>query len=74
MLCGDLCTIYAKLDELEKELSEYGVVRIHQSFLVHLQFVDQISNYKMLLKNGKELSVTKQRYGEVKKQFALYFS
>ena len=67
-------TIYAKLDELEKELSEYGVVRIHQSFLVNLQFVDQINNYKMLLKNGKELSVTKQRYGEVKKQFALYFS
>ncbi len=65
-------TIYAKMDEMEQQLSEYGFVRIHQSFLVNMRYIDKISSYVLTLKTGKELSVPKSRYSDVKKRYALF--
>jgi len=65
-------TIYKKLDELELELSQYGFVRAHQSFLVNMRYIDKISSYVLRLITGKEISVPKARYQEVKRSFALY--
>ncbi|MBP3610849.1 MAG: response regulator transcription factor [Lachnospiraceae bacterium] len=65
-------TIYKKLDELELELSQYGFVRVHQSFLVNMRYIDKISSYVLRLITGKEISVPKARYQEVKRSFALY--
>lgn len=65
-------SIYQKLDEIEMQLQGMGFVRIHLSFLVNLRYVERISSYVMKLKNGKELSVPKSRYAEVKRQFALF--
>lgn len=64
--------LYRKLDEIEAKLSSYGFVRVHQSFLVNMRYVDKISSYRMRLINGKEISVPKSRYPHVKKQFAMY--
>ena len=63
-------SIYKKLNEIEEELKEYGFLRIHQSFLVNMRYIQKISSYVLTLKNGKELSVPKSRYQEVKKQYA----
>ena len=60
------------LDELELELSQYGFVRAHQSFLVNMRYIDKISSYVLRLITGKEISVPKARYQEVKRSFALY--
>lgn len=65
-------TIYKKLDELERELVEYGFVRVHQSFLVNMNYIEKISSYVLRLITGKEISVPKARYQEVKRSFALY--
>jgi len=65
-------TIYKRLDELELELSQYGFVRAHQSFLVNMRYIDKISSYVLRLITGKEISVPKARYQEVKRSFALY--
>ncbi len=65
-------SVYQKLDEIERKLQGMGFVRIHLSFLVNLRYVERISSYVMKLKNGKELSVPKSRYAEVKRQFALF--
>jgi len=65
-------TIYKRLDELELELSQYGFVRVHQSFLVNMRYIDKISSYVLRLITGKEISVPKARYQEVKRSFALY--
>ncbi|MCH5251011.1 MAG: response regulator transcription factor [Lachnospiraceae bacterium] len=64
--------IYKKLDEIEKELRDFGFVRIHQSFLVNMRYVRKISSYVLTLMTGKEISVPKARYAEVKKQYTLY--
>ena len=65
-------SIYKKLDELEKELRDLGFVRIHQSFLVNMRYIRKISSYVMTLTTGKEISVPKTRYAEVKKQYTLF--
>ena len=65
-------TIYKKMDELENKLDEFGFVRVHQSFLVNMRYIEKISSYILRLITGKEISVPKSRYQEVKRKFALY--
>ena len=62
-------SIYRKLNEIEMELNGMGFLRIHQSFLVNMQYIRKISSYLMTLTTGKELSVPKTRYPNVKKQY-----
>lgn len=63
-------SIYKKLNEIEEDLTDFGFLRIHQSFLVNMRYIQKISSYVLTLKNGKELSVPKSRYQEVKRQYA----
>ena len=62
--------IYKKLSEIEDDLKDYGFLRIHQSFLVNMRYIKKISSYVLTLKNGKELSVPKSRYQDVKRKYA----
>lgn len=65
-------SIYKKLDEIEEELKGMDFLRIHQSFLVNMHYIEKISSYVLRLKTGKELSVPKARYPEVKRQFLTF--
>lgn len=65
-------SIYRKLNDIEEELRDKGFVRIHQSFLVNMRYVEKISSYVMRLTTGKELSVPKSRYQYVKQVYASY--
>ena len=65
-------TIYKRMDEIEEELAGFGFVRVHQSFLVNMRYIEKISSYVLRLITGKEISVPKSRYQEVKRMFALY--
>lgn len=65
-------SIYRKLNQIEEDLSGMDFVRIHQSFLVNMRYVEKISSYIMRLTTGVELSVPKSRYQHVKREYALY--
>ena len=65
-------TMYATLDEIERELENAGFIRVHQSFLVNLKYVVNVSGYKAILSNGEELVIPKARYKEVKDLFIAY--
>lgn len=65
-------SIYKKLDEIEAELEGMGFIRIHQSFLVNMRYIEKISSYVLYLSTGKELSVPKARYPEVKRKYMLF--
>ncbi len=65
-------SIYKKMDELEEDLKGMGFVRIHQSFLINMKYIEKISNYVMILTTGKEISVPKSRYLEVKRQYTFF--
>lgn len=69
---GQTFSIYKKMDELEEDLKGMGFVRIHQSFLINMKYIEKISSYVMILTTGKEISVPKSRYQEVKRQYTLF--
>ena len=69
---GQAYSIYKKMDELEAELAGMGFVRIHQSFLINMKYIERIRSYVMILTTGKEISVPKSRYQEVKRQYTLF--
>ena len=65
-------SIYRKMDELERDLKGMGFVRIHQSFLINMKYIGKISSYVMTLTTGKQISVPKSRYPDVKRQYTLF--
>ncbi len=65
-------SIYRKMDDLEEDLKGMGFVRIHQSFLINMRYIGKLSSYVMILTTGKEISVPKSRYPEVKRQYTLF--
>lgn len=65
-------SIYKKMDEIEEDLVNMGFVRVHQSFLVNMRYIEKISSYVLRLITGKEISVPKSRYQEVKRRYALF--
>lgn len=65
-------SIYRKLDELETELKDMGFVRIYLSFLVNMRYIAKIRSYILTLTTGKEISVPKSRYAQVKRQYMLF--
>lgn len=69
---GQTYSIYKKMDGLEAELAGMGFVRIHQSFLINMRYIGKLSSYVMVLTTGKEISVPKSRYPEVKRQYTLF--
>ncbi len=55
------------MSKYEKILSEHGFIRIHQSFLINVDFIKKIYNYKAVLKYiDIELPISRDRYKEVK--------
>lgn len=71
-MAGETYSIYKKMDELEVELAGMGFVRIHRSFLINMRYIGKLGSYVMVLTTGKEISVPKSRYPEVKRQYTLF--
>lgn len=62
-----------KLNEVEKRLPE-DFLRIHKSFLVNMNYVDQYTAESMILTGGKELSVSRSKRKYVKEKFMEFLS
>lgn len=60
------------LNRIEGELVKELFVRIHQSYLVNLQFIKRIKPGFVVLINGDELAIAKPRYKYVKERFTYY--
>ncbi|MDK2562918.1 LytTR family DNA-binding domain-containing protein [Romboutsia sedimentorum] len=57
------------LEKIEKELSNYKFFRCHKSFLVNLNYIENIKQYIAILENGAEVSVSRHRFKEFKAEF-----
>ena len=53
-------TIRMSLSQIEKSLNGYGFFRCHNSYLIHLKFVESIENHSVILK-GQEIPISKYR-------------
>lgn len=60
---------YDRLDEVEKELWQYGFCRVHQSFLVNMKHVKSVERYSIVLESGTEVSISKKYYKDVEKEY-----
>ena len=68
---GNEYVCYEKISELEKKMGD-SFVRCHQSFLVNMKFIKNISRYRVLLNNGILLDIARARYKYVEEKFIAY--
>ena len=61
-----ICTFYGKLAQLPEHLFRNGFLQVGRSDVVNMRHVKSIRNYKVELKNGVELSVSRQNYTAIR--------
>ncbi|MEG1311231.1 MAG: LytTR family DNA-binding domain-containing protein [Romboutsia sp.] len=57
------------LNKIEKDLNLDKFVRCHKSFLVNLNYVENIKPNIAILESGEEVSISRYRYKDVKEKF-----
>lgn len=67
--------IVSKLGEEEKRLTAHGFIRIHQSYLINMQYIKKFLSDKVFLKDQEEpLPVSRKYKDEAKKAHLDYQS
>ena len=62
----------ATLNEAEENLKDFGLVRIHQSYLINLNHVKTVNAQLVIMDNGDKLSVSRSKYKSFKEALARY--
>ena len=57
------------MDRIEKELKNYNFYRCHKSFLVNIDYVENIKQYVAILDNKEEVPVSRHRFKDFKHKF-----
>lgn len=65
-------SLYEKLSTIEERLSDYGFIRIHQSYLVNIKHISMVKNFQVEMKGGLELPSSKSRFRAVRDAFLDY--
>lgn len=60
---------YATLGELERSLGPAGFLRIQRSYLVNMQKIRRLQNYKVLLTDGTELPASEKHFQTIKSTY-----
>lgn len=61
-----ICTFYGKIADLPPMLYENGFLQVGRSYVVNLQYVRSIRNYKVELRSGVELGASRQDYSAIR--------
>lgn len=57
---------YGKMQDLASELEPIGFLRIQKSYLVNMEHIKKLNYDRVILSNGKELSVSQKWYSQIK--------
>ena len=60
---------YGKMEDLAAELEGDGFLRIQKSYLVNMAYIKKFNYDRVILLDGKELSVSQKRYSQMKVQY-----
>ena len=63
-------SIYKKLDDVESDLSDNYMCRIHKSYLVNIRYVKHLERYSIQMYNNIILPVAQKKYMAVKLRFS----
>ncbi len=70
--CLKIYTLYDVLNKIEEELAGNFFLRIHQSYLVNMKFIEKIRRYEVWLNNGVRLDIPRARWKYVEEQYVSY--
>lgn len=62
-------TITYKISDIEKQLKEYGFIRIHKGYLVNYRYIFSINKEDLTLDNQTILPVSRMRMADVRSEF-----
>lgn len=65
---------YGKMEDLARELAPEGFLRIQKSYLVNMAHIQKLNYDRVILSNGKELSVSRKGYPQIKSQYLAWKS
>lgn len=54
------------LSAIEKELSDYGFIRTHKSYIVNTRYIFSVERNSIILSNGENLPVSRTKLADVK--------
>ena len=57
------------MQELEEELSGYGLLRIHKGYLLNYRFIRRIGDNEVTLTNGEKLPISRRKYQEIREAY-----
>ena len=60
---------YGKMEDLAKELEPEGFLRIQKSYLVNMAHIRKLNYDRVIMSDGKELSVSRKGYSQIKIQY-----
>ena len=60
---------YGKLDDVEKALQNSSFVRCHQSYVVNMRHIQQITNYSYLTTTNETVVISRKKAQEMKNRF-----
>ncbi len=63
---------YASLSDLEERLSSRGFLRVHNSYLVNMQYILKFQCRQVTLQGGVQLRVSEKNYAENKQKYLLW--
>lgn len=65
-------TYPGKLDEFEAWVSDSSLLRIHQSILVNMKYISDLTRQQVILHNGSVLPIARARKDYVKEKYLFY--
>ncbi|MCI8623078.1 MAG: response regulator transcription factor [Provencibacterium sp.] len=69
---GQVYRSVGKLNQEEERLRDYGFLRIHQGFLVNMQYIRSICDRSLELMNGTAIDISVRKKKSVLKQYHQY--
>ncbi len=65
-------TLYASLSSLEEQLEKCGFLRIHNSYLVNMRYIQKYRSRECILTDGKSLPASERNYSAQKQKYLLW--
>ncbi|WP_297437581.1 LytTR family DNA-binding domain-containing protein [uncultured Clostridium sp.] len=69
---GGKIEFYGKISDVEKVLLEYNFIKCHRAYIVNPKYIFKISSYNIVLKDERNIPVSRLKGGSVKKKFMEY--
>lgn len=65
--------IIMSMEEFEKEMEDFGMIRVHKSFIVNYRYIISITSKDVVLYNDIKIPLSKNRVKEVENKLAILF-